>query len=59
MKPWMKWTAAAVTVALLGTGTLRLLSARKAKEEALQAQQACTFHLGVELRQRVGDALKG
>jgi multidrug efflux pump subunit AcrA (membrane-fusion protein) len=40
MKPWMKWTAAAVTLALLGTGTVRLLSARKAKEDALQAQQA-------------------
>jgi RND family efflux transporter MFP subunit len=39
MKPWMKWTAAAVAVALLGTVTLRLLGARKAKEEALQAQQ--------------------
>ena len=40
MKPWMKWTAAAVTVAILGTGTMRLLNARKAKEEALAAQQA-------------------
>ncbi|TXH89411.1 MAG: efflux RND transporter periplasmic adaptor subunit [Rhodoferax sp.] len=40
MKPWMKWTAAAVTIALLGTGTARLLQARKAKEDALQAQQA-------------------
>lgn len=40
MKTWMKWTAAVVTVALLGTGTVRLLQARKTKEEALQAQQA-------------------
>jgi len=40
MKPWMKWTATAVAVVLLGTVTLRLLSARKAKEDALQAQQA-------------------
>lgn len=40
MKPWMKWTAAAVTVALLGAGTVRLLHARKLKEETLQAQQA-------------------
>lgn len=40
MKPWMKWAAAAVTVALLGAGTARLLHARKIKEETLQAQQA-------------------
>lgn len=40
MKPWMKWTVAAVTVALLGAGTVRLLHARKLKEETLQAQQA-------------------
>lgn len=40
MKPWMKWTAVAVAVAVLGTVTVRLLNARKAKEEALQAQQA-------------------
>lgn len=40
MKPWMKWTTAAVTVALLGAGTVRLLQARKVKEESLQAQQA-------------------
>lgn len=40
MKPWMKWTTAAVTVALLGAGTVRLLQARKVKEASLQAQQA-------------------
>ena len=40
MKTWMKWTATAVTVALLGAGTVRLLHARKLKEETLQAQQA-------------------
>lgn len=40
MKPWMKWTAAALAIALLGAGTVRLLQARKAKEDALQAQQA-------------------
>lgn len=40
MKTWMKWTATAVTVALLGAGTVRLLHARKVKEETLQAQQA-------------------
>ncbi|MDT8991839.1 efflux RND transporter periplasmic adaptor subunit [Curvibacter sp. APW13] len=40
MKPWMKWAAATATVVLLGAVTVRLLSARNAKEEALQAQQA-------------------
>ena len=40
MKPWMKWTAAAVALTLLGAGTVRLLHARKLKEEMLQAQQA-------------------
>lgn len=40
MKPWMKWTAAAVTVSLFGAGALRLLQARQLKEETLQAQQS-------------------
>lgn len=40
MKPWMKWTAAAVTVSLFGAGALRLLQARQIKEETLQAQQS-------------------
>lgn len=39
MKTWMKWTAAAVTVALLGAGGVRLLQARQVKQHNLQAQQ--------------------
>lgn len=54
MKPWMKWTAAAVAVTLLGAGTLRLLQARKLKEEALQAQQA-TLKSTVTLNIRATD----
>lgn len=54
MKPWMKWTAAAVTVALLGAGTVRLLHARKLKEETLQAQQA-TLKSTVVLNIRAAD----
>lgn len=54
MKPWMKWTAAAVTLALLGAGTVRLLHARKLKEETLQAQQA-TLKSTVVLSIRAND----
>lgn len=39
MKPWLKWTLAAVVIALLGAGTVRTLSARKVKQQELQAQQ--------------------
>jgi len=39
MKPWMKWSAVALVVALLAAGTLRTLSARKARQAALDAQQ--------------------
>lgn len=40
MKPWIKWTLAGLVVALLVAGTLRTLSARKARQTALDAQQA-------------------
>lgn len=40
MTRWKKWTLAALAVALLGAGALRLLQARKLKEETLQSQQA-------------------
>ncbi len=40
MKPWLKWIVLALIVALLAAGTLRLLSARKEKQTALDAQQA-------------------
>lgn len=39
MKPWIKWTLAGLVVALLVAGTLRTLSARKARQTALEAQQ--------------------
>jgi len=39
MKPWIKWTLAAVVVGLLAAGTVRTLSARKAKQQQIQAQQ--------------------
>ncbi len=39
MKPWMKWAAAGLVLALLAAGTLRTLSARQAKQAALAAQQ--------------------
>ncbi|MBE0474383.1 efflux RND transporter periplasmic adaptor subunit [Rhodoferax sp.] len=40
MKPWIKWTLGGLVVALLVAGTLRTLSARKARQTALEAQQA-------------------
>jgi RND family efflux transporter MFP subunit len=40
MKPWMKWTLAGLVAALLVAGTLRTLSARRATQAALEAQQA-------------------
>lgn len=40
MKPWMKWAAAGLVIALLAAGTARTLSARKARQVALQEQQA-------------------
>lgn len=39
MKPWIKWALVAVIVALLAAGALRVLSSRKDKAAALQAQQ--------------------
>ncbi|MDD2810911.1 efflux RND transporter periplasmic adaptor subunit [Rhodoferax sp.] len=39
MKPWMKWAAAGLVLALLAAGTVRTLSARQAKQAALAAQQ--------------------
>ncbi|MCM2341605.1 efflux RND transporter periplasmic adaptor subunit [Rhodoferax sp.] len=40
MKPWMKWALAGLVVALLVAGALRTLSARQARQTALEAQQA-------------------
>lgn len=39
MKSWIKWALVAVIVALLAAGALRVLSSRKDKAAALQAQQ--------------------
>jgi RND family efflux transporter MFP subunit len=39
MKSWIKWTLVVVIVALLAAGALRVLSSRKDKAAALQAQQ--------------------
>jgi RND family efflux transporter MFP subunit len=39
MKPWIKWTLAGLAVAVLVGGTLRTLSARQARQAALEAQQ--------------------
>ena len=40
MKPWMKWTLAGLVAALLVVDTLRTLSARRAAQAAIEAQQA-------------------
>lgn len=39
MKPWLKWTAGALVLAMLGAGLVRTLVAQKNRQEALQAQQ--------------------
>lgn len=39
MKPWIKWTAAGLVIAILAGGTVRTLSARKDTQAALEAQQ--------------------
>jgi len=39
MKPWIKWTAAALVLALLAAGAARMLAARKSRQAALEAQQ--------------------
>lgn len=48
MKRWMKWTLAALVVALLAAGVLRALSARKAQQAALATQSQGT-QIQVEL----------
>lgn len=40
MKRWMKWTLAALLIALIVLGAMRTLSARKAKQLELETQQA-------------------
>jgi len=51
MKPSLKWTLLAVVVALLVAGGMRTLTARKAQQAALQAQQAAQkTQVSIELR---------
>lgn len=40
MKPWLKWLVIGLVLALFAAAGLRVLSARQAKKEALDAQQA-------------------
>lgn len=49
MKRWMKWGAAALVVALLATGILRALSARKAQQASLATQASQGAQTLVEL----------
>ncbi|MEI6801936.1 MAG: efflux RND transporter periplasmic adaptor subunit [Burkholderiales bacterium] len=39
MKPWIKWTALAVVVAVIAASAMRVLSARSAQKVELEAQQ--------------------
>ena len=49
MKRWIKWGALALVVALLATGILRAVSARKTQQQALAAQTAQGAQSVVEL----------
>lgn len=50
MKPWIKWTAIGLVIAILAGGTVRTLSARKDKAAALEAQQtAQQTHVSIDL----------
>lgn len=40
MKPWIKWTIAAIALAVIGSMGLRLVANNKAKKEKLESQQA-------------------
>ena len=49
MKRWLKWALAALVLALLATGVMRALSARKAQQEAVVALAAQRTQTVVEL----------
>jgi len=50
MKPWIKWTAGALVLALVATVSVRALSARKTQQEALASQQAASkVQVAIEL----------
>ncbi|TAF84644.1 MAG: hypothetical protein EAZ54_03210, partial [Curvibacter sp.] len=40
MKPWIKWTTVAISVAVIAGVGLRLVASNKAKKEVLESQQA-------------------
>jgi RND family efflux transporter MFP subunit len=57
MKPWMKWGAAALILAVLAAGTLRTLASRRSAQADLQAQQA-TQKAQVTVELAVGDLVQ-
>lgn len=42
MKPWIKWTAGALLLALVAAGALRTVAARKAQQATLASQEAAS-----------------
>ena len=57
MKPWIKWTSAALAVAVLAGVGLRLAASNKAKKTTLEAQQAA-LQVPVRLELTTGDLIQ-
>jgi RND family efflux transporter MFP subunit len=57
MKPWIKWTSAALAVAVLAGVGLRLAASNKAKKTTLEAQQAA-LQVPVRLELASGDLIQ-
>lgn len=57
MKPWIKWTSAALAVAVLAGVGLRLAASNKAKKTTLEAQQAA-LQVPVRLELAPGDLIQ-
>ncbi|CAM8641805.1 AcrA Membrane-fusion protein [Comamonadaceae bacterium] len=57
MKPWIKWTSAALAVAVLAGVGLRLAASNKAKKTTLEAQQAA-LQVPVRLELAPGDQIQ-
>lgn len=57
MKPWIKWTSAALAVAVLAGVGLRLAASNKAKKTTLDAQQAA-LQVPVRLELAPGDLIQ-
>ena len=57
MKPWIKWTSAALAVAVLAGVGLRLAASNKAKKTTLEAQQAA-LQVPVRLELTPGDLIQ-